>query len=919
MLGLWLLSLPIFAFKAEPSTFLGTEPQRIRRFHTERQRDWRRSGAWTDFVGGIGHGWLARFDERTGAPLAAWGPPIDLGQFEDLDQVEGAVRRVFSDAPGVLGVPLDQLRLGRSGRVPSSDTWLVHLDQVLPGTDIPVYRSGVSLRISAGVLVGFGVDITPNLAKLGSQPSLDARAAEQMAIVSGPAGNSAHTDVSSSLMVLPIDANPLIHNTLVWRVKSKTEHPKGHWVSFVDAHTGALLNVHNEVRFLSGSVSAEHDVRTVDGERMVSPLPGMRIQLEEAATYTDEEGHWSVEGEGSASGDLLGPYIRIHNEQGSDAQFEDMSGEVLLTDADASQAELSAYVFQAQIRDWALEYAPDISLISSRLDVHVNINEHCNAYFDGNLNFMRAGSGCNNTGRIADVNYHEWGHGFHYYSLLTGSFDGPISEGIADAVSVLNTGDATISPGFYSSGHGIREVETNRVYPEDWVGEVHTDGLIFAGAVWDLRSRLAETMGEDEATHRTSQLLAAAIKSGPTIPEAFDAFIFADDDNADLSDGTPHSCEIIEAFSQHGLGPGGNGGSVVVLEHEGLEAQLPEVEIGVSISAINLAPECVDISLDAATVHFSVDGGETWSEEALSGEMDALFGVIPAQEAGTMVSYYFTVQTDGSGMASTPSGGAINPFTFMVGHLQSLYCEDFEDSDGGYTHALMAGANEEGADDWMWGTPLGLGGDPDFAFSGNKVWGNDLGGDPYDGQYQNDKYNRLTSVDIDVGEHEELVLQYRRWLSVEDGYYDNANILANGQEVWTNHGTDRNLGQEHHQDDQWMLHAIPVAADGSGWLSVDWEIVSDRGLTMGGWTIDDVCVYALTVTGGPGDDPDDDSETDSVAEDDYEVPASSGVIEGKRVGCSCAASPSRQGKGWLLLLIPGLISASRRSGAKVGR
>ena len=44
----------------------------------------------------------------------------------------------------------------------------------------------------------------------------------------------------------------------------------------------------------------------------------------------------------------------------------------------------------------------------------VNINDSCNAYYDGNVNFFQKGGGCNNTGRIADVNYHEWGHGVHY-------------------------------------------------------------------------------------------------------------------------------------------------------------------------------------------------------------------------------------------------------------------------------------------------------------------------------------------------------------------------------------------------------------------------------------------------------------------------------------------------------------------------
>ena len=101
----------------------------------------------------------------------------------------------------------------------------------------------------------------------------------------------------------------------------------------------------------------------------------------------------------------------------------------------------------------------------------------CNAYFDGELNFFRKGEGCNNTGRLSDVSYHEWGHGFHYHNLLSGVFDGSVSEGLADSIAFLQTGDAKISPYFYVSGGHIREVSANRSYPEDIVNEVHIDGL----------------------------------------------------------------------------------------------------------------------------------------------------------------------------------------------------------------------------------------------------------------------------------------------------------------------------------------------------------------------------------------------------------------------------------------------------------
>jgi MYXO-CTERM domain-containing protein len=221
------------------------------------------------------------------------------------------------------------------------------------------------------------------------------------------------------------------------------------------------------------------------------------------------------------------------------------------------------------------------------------------------------------------------------------------------------------------------------------------------------------------------------------------------------------------------------------------------------------------------------------------------------------VLYYFE-GSDGSGGGGTvPNGGQITPYSFVVGELTELYCEDFEEDDGGYTHELLDGEDGKLADDWQWGEPLGSGGDPSAAFSGDNVWGNDIGGPNQNGWYQADKTNRLTSIPIDVQGWSQVVVTFQRWLGVEDGYYDHANFYADDDLVWTNHESDAS-GGEHTQDDRWMVQNVVVAPKGDS-LRLAWEIESDGGLELGGWTIDDVCVYGLvppaeTDTGGPGGD-----------------------------------------------------------------
>ena len=932
MTALILLALPAFAFRPDPQITIGTEPSRVRLYHKDPQAALRHSAAWTDFVSGEGQGWTARFDERTGAPHRAWGPGIPLGPVGDQAAVEASLRGFFSRNAALIGVDPSTLRLERAGYVANTDTWYVRFTQLVQGSSVPVWRGAVEARIRFGKLILLGVDTYPDANRVQTRASLSRDAAFSAAIALSPAPYAAHDREDAKLVVLPLDDRNSLSYRLAWEVRTRTAEPVGIWVSHIDAHTGALLNVYNEVRFLSGTLYGTHDTRTVNGDYTTSPLPFAPIYGSSADTSTDEDGAWSLPGESAATSDLHGEKVCVVNDaRGAENGEIAMTGDATWTTADATQAEIDSYIFLHDVIAWNEEYAPEVAVLSedrrnpcsdtSVIVSLVNQSSTCNAYFDGNVNFFVAGSGCNNTGQIADVNYHEWGHGFHYYNLESGTYDGSISEGIGDTISFMQTGDSTIAPYFMTSGSGIREVASDRVYPDDWVGEVHEDGLIFAGSIWDLWTELDAEYPGDAATAYDvlSGLLVGGLKGGPEIPDAYDEFVSADDDNGDLSDGTPHQCAIINAFSYHGLGPGGDGG-LVSLDHSPLDNQLADGEAyPLDAELINLAPTCADYSTDDATLHFSTDEGATWTSLALDTDGEStVWGSIPAQPAGTIVQYYVEVGASDGSTVSAPTGGAINPYTFFVGELTQIYCADFEDDDGGYTHELLDGSDDLGADDWIWDRPRGAGGDPDYAYSGKKVWGNDLGGGNYNGEYQDSKWNRLTSPSIDVSGYERVVLQYRRWLGVEDGFYDQAVINANGESIWTNHATSSSIGDEHHVDDQWMLHTLDVPLDGTGAVVFSWDIISDGGLTFGGWTLDDICVYGASA--GPVD-PDDTGEpsgdTGAPSGDDTGVPDTGPTGDDlvlKSGGCSCATDPAQDaGRGALGAMVGlGLMALSRR-------
>ena len=831
------------------------EPNRIRVTHPQAQNLLRRQDAWRAFTEGDGAGWMARFDEATGTPHRAWGPGIPLRDVSTRAALDASIREIFVANAAMLGVPLDTLRLRTAAYIERLDLWIVDYDRIISG--VPIWRGGVTLRIRGGDIVLFGVDTYPAWSSLPA-PVVSEAEAIRAATLTGPAPMAIHTEVSTLLEAVPWEARAggqggKLDLKLVYEVRSRTQDPLGKWVTLVDATNGEVLTTWNEVRYFDGTIYGYTNTRTVDGNYSDSPMPLMTFSGSNGATVTAGlDGSFSLTDGVQWTQRMRGSYATVNNQAGDEGSKSIAEGDTApeWTTDDATQAEIDAYKYVHDVRAWGLAVAPEVAMSTSPLTVNVNLNSVCNAYFDGAVNFYEAGSqgrtSCNNTGQIADVVYHEWGHGFHYYSLANQrDFDGSISEGISDVVATLQTHDSAIGPYFFTNGAPVRDVSDVRVYPDDMNGEVHDEGMIFGGAMWDTWEELLTTYGErredtGEAWAVMSTLLADGIKAGPGIADSYDEMVVADDDDGDITNGTPHLCELIAGFGRHGLGPGLDA-TAASLDHVPLGNQPANTPIALSGSLLNAAAACNAFTFAAATVHYSIDGGANWSEQALTVVGEDFTGEIPGLPDGTVVSYYLTGESAEGDAAALPQDEDRAPYTFYVGGLTEIYCTTFEDDDGGYTHALLAGDNDDGADDWMWGTPIGLTTDPTSGSSGRKVWGNDLGGGNFNGEYQSDIQNRLTSIPIPTAGNAAVVVQYRRWLGVEDASFDQARVYANDALVWENHASDG--GEEGTDDQEWKLHTFRVEAPGDT-LTLAWDLTSDRGVEYGGWNIDDVCVYA---------------------------------------------------------------------------
>jgi hypothetical protein len=108
----------------------------------------------------------------------------------------------------------------------------------------------------------------------------------------------------------------------------------------------------------------------------------------------------------------------------------------------------SGFYHLTSIRNTASGFHPTNSWLNSKVTSNMNINNTCNAYWDGSsVNFYRSGGGCGNTGEIAAVFLHEWGHGFDTNTGGSAS-DQASGEAVGDTFAALYLQDSCIGWGF---------------------------------------------------------------------------------------------------------------------------------------------------------------------------------------------------------------------------------------------------------------------------------------------------------------------------------------------------------------------------------------------------------------------------------------------------------------------------------------
>lgn len=342
----------------------------------------------------------------------------------------------------------------------------------------------------------------------------------------------------------------------------------------INAHTGEVYEVTPQRYYFSshGYAQATLYPRWYRQDLDLMPLRGVGIDLLNAAGQvvrrvpTNSQGRYRVPAQGLTPllNGVVGAQIKVNNKSGpavsvggvlNGETWRNFIGRQLEVEAsnDKLVAQSMVYYHLQQIVRTASNHITS-PWFDRPLTANTNLTRTCNAHWDnlfGTVNFYSGDGRCANSGLIADIIYHEWGHGLD--ASTGGIVDGAFSEGFGDIVSMLMTRSHVVGPDFTLSGKAVRDLEPDRVHPRDVSGSVHATGLIIGSTFWNLFKALKERYSEDEALEILRRYAFQMIFTVERYPDVYDALLVIDDDDADLSNGTPNLCLLNEIFNRHGL------------------------------------------------------------------------------------------------------------------------------------------------------------------------------------------------------------------------------------------------------------------------------------------------------------------------------------------------------------------------------
>ncbi len=786
-----------------------------------------------------------QFFVEDGQLTRVWAKPFSYGQSPE----ESADAFVHS-ASHVFGLPTAELVPGNGFNgvytqplmyEPATGTYkftLVYYRQYKDG--IPVY--GSDLRLLVRNLPDYPLVLaSSSLRDLGGY-TVPSRAAANVSEGAAHAAAKAFEpglsqfDEAELVIWAGVDqlrAAPTVALTFVGEGLSARAEPK-RFRFVTDAATGQILHTENLILFtdMIGNVSGyatEGPKADNCAAEVLMPYPYARVSITGGSTaYADSNGDFTIPNGGTAqvtvTSYMAGQYFTVDNYAGA----EETMSQTLTPPGPANfvhnganldpavRAQSNAYVQANIVRDWVLAQNPAYPTIATQTNFPIYVNRtdgYCpgNAWYSGtSLNFCSASGSYPNTA-YSSVVHHEYGH---HIVQCGGSGQDQYGEGMSDCVAVLIADDPILGYGFFGNCNtGLRNANTLLQYP--CTGEAHACAELLSGCIWHTRNELAITEPDDYRAILSSLTLnSVPLHSGSTItPQITIDFLTLDDNDGDLTNGSPHYAEINTGFSMHNMAAPALPPLAFTFPNGRPEVVNPAGGdvVRVEVSSLGSSPEP-----GTGMFYYQIGGGSYTAVAMQMVAPNVYDAVFPPATCGTAVRYYFSAQTVVGDTTFNPTGAPATVYSALSGYGLVVPFEDAFETDQGWTVGDTGDTATTGL--WTRNVPQATAAQPGSDHTpdpGTLCWVTDYRAGSGIGSYDVDGgKTTLKSPLLDLSSYSSAVISYWRWYSNDQGGAPNADtfrvdISSTGGSSWTNVETVGPTGPE--TSGGWYYHEFEVS------------------------------------------------------------------------------------------------------------
>lgn len=577
-------------------------------------------------------------------------------------------------------------------------------------------------------------------------------------------------------------------------------------LAFVDAQTGQVLEERDMIWSvdINGTVSAWATPGLKPDQPnnppTLQPLNAIRTDVSGGnAAFTNSSGQFTIAHGGSTSvtvnAPLTGRWARVINQaQATSSQSQAVTPPgpadfiFNLVPSEFTTSEVNGYIHTDRIHDFIKAQNPAYPGVDIQLPVNVNVAGSCNAFFGGSsINFYRAGNGCPNL-CYSSVIWHEYGH---FVINRGGTSQGAYGEGMSDTLANLLGDTPWIGEDFRGQNTGpLRNAINGETYPS--ASEIHSQGRIVSGAFWSTLLQLDQTIGHAAGLQLMRQFAVNSILLHPVgvRPGLTVDVLTLDDNDSDITNGTPHYNEIAAGFGAKGL-------------------QAPPIEwikfapvtmpatfynfdtmVPFALWQANITSHAGTLDPSTLKAYTRWNNGPWIPENVILKGFGRYQSYLKKPPTGTLVEWYVEGKDTQGRVTRFPLAAPGSLYSFLVARNLVTEFEDTMTADTGWTVEnagvtsggwTRANPNSTSYNGWQ-PNPADDSGDSGALcfFTGQGTAGGDVGEADVDGGP-----TRLTSPVIALGSSD-AIIEYKRWFFNDDG--DDAMVVEvsnNNGATWT--------------------------------------------------------------------------------------------------------------------------------------